>query len=218
MTSLRYQYQTIEFGKSDIHLRTLRNRQEYSDDDDIAEKLGISSANWSLFGIVWDSSKVLANYMFEYEFEDKKILEVGCGIALSSLMLNQRHANITATDYHPEAGSFLLNNVMLNEGTKIPFIRTSWADVESGLGKFDVIIGSDILYEADHIDLLSDFIHQHAQPECEVIIVDPGRGQHARFSKKMVILGYSHSQGKPENVDYLTKPFKGQILRYLRSN
>lgn len=83
MTSLRYQYQTIEFGKSDIHLRTLRNRQEYSDDKDIAEKLGISSANWSLFGIVWDSSKVLANYMFEYEFEDKKILEVGCGIALS---------------------------------------------------------------------------------------------------------------------------------------
>lgn len=218
MTSLRYQYQTIEFGKSDIHLRTLRNSQEYSDDEDIAEKLGISSANWSLFGIVWDSSKVLANYMFEYEFEDKKILEVGCGIALSSLMLNQRHADITATDYHPEAENFLLNNVMLNEGAKIPFIRTSWADADSGLGKFDVIIGSDILYEADHIDLLSDFIHQHAQPECEVIIVDPGRGQHARFSKKMVILGYSHSQDKAKNVDYLTKPFKGQILRYLRSN
>lgn len=218
MTSLRYQYQTIEFGKSDIHLRTLRNRQEYSDDEDIAEKLGISSANWSLFGIVWDSSKVLANYMFEYEFEDKKILEVGCGIALSSLMLNQKHADITATDYHPEAENFLLNNVMLNEGEKIPFIRTSWADTDSGLGKFDVIIGSDILYEADHIDLLSDFIHQHAQPECEVIIVDPGRGQHARFSKKMVILGYSHSQDKAKNVDYLTKPFKGQILRYLRSN
>lgn len=74
------------------------------------------------------------------------------------------------------------------------------------------------MYEADHIDLLSDFIHKHAQPECEAIIVDPGRGQHARFSKKMVILGYSHSQDKAKNVDYLTKPFKGQILRYLRSN
>lgn len=218
MSSLRFQYQTIEFGKSDIHLRTLRDKQQYSDDDDLAEKLGISSANWSLFGVVWDSSKVLANYMFDYEIEGKKILEIGCGIALSSLMLNQRHANITATDYHPEVEPFLLKNITLNEGNKIPFIRTGWGDVDSGLEKFDVVIGSDLLYEIDHIDLLSEFIHRHTQPECEVIIVDPGRAQHARFSKKMIRLGYSHSQSKPENVDYLTQPFKGQILRYQRNN
>jgi len=218
MSSLRYQYQTIEFDKSDIHLRTLRDKQEYSDEDNIAEKLGISSANWSLFGVVWDSSKVLANFMFEYEVKEKKILEIGCGIALSSHMLNQRHADITATDYHPEVERFLLNNTKLNKGKTIPFIRTGWGDADSGLGKFDLIIGSDLLYETAHIDLLSDFIHQHTQPKCEVIIVDPGRGQHARFSKKMIRLGYSHSQSKPENVDYLAQPFKGQILRYLRSH
>lgn len=218
MSSLRYQYQTIEFGKSDIHLRTLRDKQEYSDDDHIAEKLGISSANWSLFGVVWDSSKVLANFMFEYEIEDKKILEIGCGIALSSLMLNQKNADITATDYHPEAEGFLLENTMLNKGKNIPFFRTGWIDADIGLGTFDVVIGSDLLYEAEHIDLLSNFIHQRTQPTCEVIIVDPGRGQHARFSKKMIQLGYSHSQSKPENIEYLAQPFKGQILRYRRNS
>ena len=216
MSPLRFQYQTIEFGKSDIHLRTLRDKQQYLDEDDIAEKLGISSANWSLFGVVWDSSKVLANYMFDYEIENKKILEIGCGIALSSLMLNQRHANITATDYHPEVEDFLLKNVLLNNGNKIPFVRTDWADTNCELGKFDLIIGSDLLYEAQHIDLLSEFIHQHTQADAEVIIVDPGRAQHARFSKKMIRLGYSHSQNKPENVDYLTQPFKGNILHYKR--
>lgn len=218
MSSLRYQYQTIEFGKSDIHLRTLRDKQEYSDDDNIAEKLGISSANWSLFGVVWDSSKVLANFMFDYEIEDKRILEIGCGIALSSLMLNQKNANITATDYHPEAEGFLLENTMLNKGKNIPFFRTGWIDADIGLGKFDVVIGSDLLYEIEHIDLLSNFIHQHTQPTCEIIIVDPGRGQHARFSKKMIHLGYSHSQSKPENIEYLAQPFKGQILRYQRNH
>lgn len=217
MSSLRYRYQTLEFGDTDIHLRTLRDKQQFSDDDGIAEKLGINSATWPLFGVIWDSSAVLAHFMFDYEIKGKRVLEVGCGMALSSLILNHRMADITATDYHPEVGQFLEKNVLLNKGKEIPFIRTDWADADSDLGKFDVIIGSDLLYETDHIDLLSNFIHLHTQPDCEVIIVDPGRAQHARFSKKMVSLGYSHSQSKPENVDYLTTPFKGQILRYRRN-
>lgn len=218
MTSLRFRYQTIEFGDTDIHLRTLRDRQQYADNDGIAEALGITSSNWPIFGIVWDSSQVLAHFMLDYEIKGKRILEVGCGMALSSLMLNGRNADITATDYHPEVEAFLAINILLNEGNDIPFVCADWANGESGLGKFDVIIGSDLLYERDHVDLLSCFIDQHSQTQCEVIIVDPGRSQHARFSKKMISLGYSHSQSKPDNTDYLTQPFKGQILRYQRKS
>lgn len=100
------------------------------------------------------------------------------------MLLNYRHANITAADYHPEVQQFLLENVLLNKGKKIPFIPTGWGDGKNGLGEFDLIIGSDLLYEGDHVELLSDFINQHAKPHCEVIIVDPGRSYHARFSKK----------------------------------
>ena len=60
------------------------------------------------------------------------------------------------------------------------------------------------------------FIDQHANEHCEVIIIDPGRGLHPRFSKKMVGLGYTHSQSKPENTDYLDQPFHGQVLHYDR--
>jgi len=216
MPALRVCYQTIEFGDVDIHLRTLRDRQQYLDVDNIAQRLGISSTIWSLFGVVWQSSEVLAHLLFDYEIAGKRILEVGCGIGLTSLMLNSRLANITATDYHPEAEQFLLENVLLNKGKKIPFVRTGWADKESDLGTYDLIVGSDLLYEGDHVDLLSGFINQHAKPHCEVIIIDPGRSYHGRFSKKMVTLGYSHSHSKPVNADYLTQPFRGQILRYDR--
>jgi predicted nicotinamide N-methyase len=214
MSPLRLRYQTIEFDSVDIHIRTLRDRQQFLDNDGIAEKLGISSAAWPLFGIVWDSGEVLAHFMFDYAIEGKRILEVGCGIALTSLLLNHRHADITATDHHPEAQGFLEENVRLNKGDEIPFVRTGWNDANSGLGEFDLIIGSDLLYEREHIELLAGFIDQHAKPVCEVIIVDPGRGNHAGFSKKMVSLGYVHSQSRPVNVDYLAQPFKGQILRY----
>lgn len=217
MSLLRIRYRTIEFGDVDIHVRTLRDKQQFLDVDGVAEKLGISSATWSLFGVVWDSSEVLAHFMFDFEIAGKRILEVGCGIGLASLLLNHRLADITATDYHPEAEHFLLENVELNKGKAIPFVRTGWGDKDSGLGTFDLIIGSDLLYERDHAELLSGFIDQHAKPLCEVILVDPGRGNHGRFSKRMVSLGYSHSQSKPANVNYLTGPFlRGQLLRYQR--
>ncbi|MDE8603082.1 hypothetical protein M3I01_009105 [Marinomonas sp. RSW2] len=51
--------------------------------------------------------------MFKHEVKGLKILEVGCGIELASLVLNHRLADITATDYHPEAGNFLNENTLL---------------------------------------------------------------------------------------------------------
>lgn len=216
MPLLRLAYKTIEFGELDIHLCTLRDNQQYSDVDGVAESLGISSASWPLFGLLWPSSQVLANLMLDYKVKGCRILEVGCGIGLSSLILNQRGMNISATDYHPEAKAFLAKNVKLNEGDPIPFTRTGWADNNEELGKFDLIIGSDLLYEQDHIDLLSNFIEKHSNKECEVIIVDPGRGNVNKFSKKMVDFGYEHSQKKPENLEYLKETFRGKILFFNR--
>jgi ETFB lysine methyltransferase len=216
MAALRYLYQTLEFEDLDIHIRSLRDANQFSDDLGEAEGLGISSAQWSLFGVLWSSSEVLAHEMAEYEIEGKRVLEVGCGVGLSSVLLNARGADITATDYHPEAGNFLAVNSELNGGKKIPYLRADWADSANGLGTFDLIIGSDLLYEREHIDLLSAFINRHAKQNCEVVVVDPGRGNHAVFSKKMVTFGYKHSQYQPDCSAYLQKPFKGQILRYQR--
>lgn len=216
MSPLRLRYQTIEFGDTDIHLRTLRDVQQFSDADDVALDLGISSATWPLFGVVWDSSRVLADLMHDYDIEGKRILEVGCGIALSSLVLNKRLANITATDYHPEVESFLEENVRINADRPIPFVRSDWKDECSALGHFDLIIGSDLLYEDEHAHLLSGFIDQHARTTCEVIIVDPGRKLGAKFSKQMIALDFMHSQDRTEGPAGLSKPFKGQVMYYRR--
>ena len=216
MATLRVRYQTIEFGTTDIHIRSLRDNQEFSDDQGEAEALGISSASWPLFGIVWPSGEVLAQLMVDYAIGEKRILEVGCGIALASLVLNHRRANITATDYHPEVEGFLIENAALNQDNIIPFIRTGWSDPVSDLGLFDVIIGSDLLYESEHVGLLSEFINQHAAPHCDIILIDPGRGHHAKFSKKMVALGYVHSQRKPDIALKTSQVFSGKILTYSR--
>jgi predicted nicotinamide N-methyase len=216
MTKLRLSYQTVEFGKTDIHLCTLRNRQEFHDPEGVAEDFGISSAQWPIFGVVWPSSRVLAHHISDYNTGSKRILEIGCGMALSSLLLNKQHANITATDYHPETGIFLARNALLNEDEPIAYKQVDWADTEDDLGLFDLIIGSDLLYEEQHIALLANFIEGHSKQTCEVIIVDPGRGRKNKLSARMIQLGYSSSEEKPSHTDYLSEKFKGYILKYCR--
>ncbi|RXJ69547.1 histidine kinase [Halarcobacter ebronensis] len=218
MSNIRVKYNTYEFDKIDIHLKTLRDKQEYDNEkEQELNEYGISSATWSLFGVVWPASQVLAKYIKDYDVKDKRVLEVGCGIALSSHLLNSKNADITATDYHPEVESFLNDNSALNKLKDIPFKRTSWSDEDDTLGKFDLIIGSDILYERWHIEELASFVNKHAKKKCEIIISDPGRGNHAKFSKIMVTLGFSFMQFKPKKTDeYLTKAFKGQLIKYTR--
>ncbi len=195
---------------------TLRDKQEFHDPVGVAEKLGISSASWPIFGVIWPSSLVLAHYIVDYKTESKRILEIGCGMALSSLLLNKQCADITATDYHPEVKNFLQRNTLLNGDNDISFEQVDWTSKIDKLGLFDLIIGSDLLYEDSHIDLLANFIEKHSKPKCEVILVDPGRGRKSKLSSKMIEFGFTSSHKKPIHTDYLEQEFKGHILTFER--
>lgn len=213
MSNIRYKYQTIEFGSIDIHLRTLKDTQQFYDKNNEAHKLGINSSSWALFGILWPSSQILANYVYQSNPTSKRILEVGCGIGLSSLLLNHLNQDITATDYHPEVKAFLIKNSDLNNDTEIPFYRLNWEDdILKKVGKFDLIIGSDLLYQQDHGKLLSHFINQYANNTCEVIIVDPSRGNHSKFKKEMISFGFKYE--KIDTLNYTNEVYKGSIHKY----
>lgn len=213
---LRFRYQTLVFGDLELHVRTLRNQQQYSDADNEAARLGISPETWPLFGLIWASGTALAELMVTQDISGKRVLEVGCGIGLASLVLNHREADITATDIHPEAAGFMQENARINQDRPIPFNRSGWSDGDTGLGKFDLIIGSDLLYERSHVIPLATFIDQHAGRKCEIILVDPGRGHHANFSKRMVELGYTHSQTRTATGEADDELPRGRVLVYRR--
>jgi predicted nicotinamide N-methyase len=215
MSNIRVKYQTIEFDNLDLHIRILRDSQQFDDPDNIAKDLGISSALWPLFGQIWPSGIILANLMSSYEILDKRILEVGCGIGLASLVLNNRMADITSTDYHPSVENFLDFNTKLNEDRDIPYIRTGWEDQDDELGKFDLIIGSDLLYEPNHSEILSNFINDHSKKNCEVIIIDPNRGYKNKFTKEMDTLGFDFTQVDAKNADNVMN-YKGKVITYNR--
>jgi predicted nicotinamide N-methyase len=212
----KVKFDTICIGGVDYKIRSLLNIQQFSDPNGEALRLGISSAMWPLFGQIWGMSKILARVMLRETLEGKRILEIGCGIALPSIMIKQLGGDITASDYHPLAESFLLENTILNSLEPIPFEIGDWNTTNSSLGKFDLIIGSDVLYEHQHIEVLSSFINNHSSSRVDIIIVDPGRGSHRAFAREMEHLGYIHSWTDLKDYPNEGKKPKGFILRFSR--
>ena len=216
MPGYRVKYSTLSIGAEDFHLCSLRDKQQFADADGAAELAGISSATWSLFGQLWLSGEVLACAMQTFPVSGLRILELGCGLGLSSLVLQRLEADITASDYHPLAGEFLARNTTLNQLPPICYTRCDWALDYPDLGLFDLIIGSDLLYERDHPALLAGFIDRHTAAKAQVLIVDPRRGHTASFSREMLAFGYRQDADLGNGHDSADVPFKGRILSFCR--
>ena len=206
-------------GGSDFRIRALLNRQQFSDPDGSAERAGVPPAAWPLFGVVWPAGLALAEEMSHFPIAGKSILELGCGIALTSLVLARRGADITACDYHPLAEAFLQHNVALNQLPALPFRTAPWLGPNPLLGRYDLIVGSDLLYERDHATLLAGFIAQHTHPASQVLIADPGRGYVSTFSALMANLGYVRSAKAMAMANSIGMPdSRGQLFSFLRSS
>ena len=216
MPGYKVKFETISLGGFDYQIRSLLDRQQYCDRNGEAELAGIPAAMWPIFGLVWPAGLFLAETMTTFQLNGRRILEVGCGIGLASLVLQRRNADITSTDLHPLAESFLAENLALNQMTALPFHGGSWSQTLPGLGKFDLIIGSDLLYEADHPQLLAGFIDRHANEDVEVIIIDPGRGHHGKFNQAMSKLGFCQETAWSDQQQIRETLKKGRILNYQR--
>ena len=208
---------THRIGDDDYRIRALRDRLQYWDPDGVAERAGISSAAWPLFGLVWPAGLALADEMQRFVVAGKSILEVGCGLGICSLVLQRRGADITATDHHPLAEEFLRRNAALNDLPRVMFRRGSWTSVRADLGRFDVIIGSDVLYEPGHDAELMTFVARHAAADAEIILADPGRAYCGRFSAAMLRAGYDRRERRRSFPSPDGPARSGRMMSFVRA-
>ncbi len=211
-------------GVPNLLIRSLLDKQQFYDPHNAALALGISSAFWSLFGLLWPSGSKLAERLARRPVNaQERILELGCGLALSSLVGHRRGANITASDCHPLAGEFLKENLRLNNLGPMSYQHGQWGEYAAQNqdpvlnSKFDLIIGSDILYERDERGNLAHYINEHIQDHAEVWVVDPNRGNRAHFHRNMAAQGFALAEESlsitaTDNV----AAYKGRMLTYSR--
>lgn len=217
-------------GGEELLIRSLLDRQQYYDPTGAAERLGICSASWPLFGLVWPSSIYMAQKLLQRPVTPvERILEIGCGLALPTLAGRRQGATITASDRHPFTRRFLEHNAGLNDITTIKYRHGQWgeagevcindAGAEPLSARYDLILGSDLLYDRDAPAQLADFIDDHAKAQAEIWIIDPDRGHRPAFTRQMATYGFELVE--QERIEEVTMnddgmAYKGRLLRYMR--
>jgi hypothetical protein len=93
----------------------------------------------------------------------------------------------------------------------------NWSRANPRLGAFDLIIGSDLLYDREQPGALSDFVSLHSAASVEVVIADPDRGNQGNFTRRMDRLGYSHSEERILSLPGDSGPYKGRLHNYRRT-
>ena len=231
-------------GVDDLHIRSLLDNQQYHDPLGLAAAQGLSAATWPLFGLLWPSGAELAAALGQHRVTPgERILELGCGLGLASLVGHRRGADVTASDCHPLAGAFLAHNVRLNGLPPLKYAHGRWGDEAHGIsqqpdrhspptaaeaaegggmapdvsGRFHLIMGSDVLYERDDQGGLAGFIDRHATDDAQVWIVDPHRGNRPAFSRRMADMGFSlNDQRLDRPATVAQAAYRGRLLRFSR--
>jgi predicted nicotinamide N-methyase len=154
------------------------------------------------FGILWQSSEALAQYLAENPslVRKKTILELGCGLGLPSLVASHLGGEVLATDYHPDVKEYFMRNCRHSSVT-CNYRRLNWRESREEIQKFDLVIGSDVLYESKHPKEVALGLLRYVKPGGKIILTDPGRTYLQQFLTAMKNEGYQESMSSKKIED-----------------
>ena len=156
------------------------------------------------YAILWPAAHGLARYLWEHraELPGTRVIELGCGLGLPSILAARLGAHVIATDFHPETGEWLLHNAALNS-VSLDYRPLDWniflspnlCPPSSVLcpPSSPLVIGSDLLYERRHIPALVCAIDALCAPGGHTVIADPGRDNLQLFVSSMENSGWRHT-------------------------
>ena len=124
------------------------------------EAQGLSLENFPYWAMVWDAALVLADFLVKQEPQpDRNILEIGAGLGFAGLCAAARGHRVTLTDNTADALAFARLSMLHNNLTNVQVEYLDWT-APTLEGKFDWIVGSDILYEPKNFEPVSESIWQ----------------------------------------------------------
>jgi predicted nicotinamide N-methyase len=126
----------------------------------------------------WPSGAVLAGAVAEDPPRPgTRVLELGCGLALPSIVAARAGANVLATDGSEDAVAFAAHSLALNE-LQGEVAQVDWAeqgDTLAARGPWDLVLAADVLYLTANVELALELIPRLVAPGGEVRLADPRR-------------------------------------------
>lgn len=126
--------------------------------------------DFPLWAKIWKASWVLSGYLADMPVDvDKRILEIGGGVGLVSIVAAAFGHQITMTEYHPDALNFARANACRNNCPELPILKLDWQ--HSGLSEqFDMIVASEVTYKEEDFSPLTQLFRSNLKPGGEIIL------------------------------------------------
>ena len=127
----------------------------------------------------WPSSLALAEHVATLDLAGRRVLELGCGLGLPSLVAARRGAAVVATDWAGDAIALLERNAARNDAP-LTEVTADWREPEcfTVLGPFDLVLAADVLYEERNAEPILALLERLGAPAA---IADPGRRHASAF-------------------------------------
>jgi predicted nicotinamide N-methyase len=126
----------------------------------------------------WPSGAVLAGALAEDPpAPGTRVLELGCGLGLPSIVAARAGARVLATDGHSDAVAFAAHSMALNEvdGEVAVADWASDGDALAARGPWDLVLGADVLYLKANVEAALALLPRLVAPDGEVLLADPRR-------------------------------------------
>lgn len=144
------------------------------------------------FGILWPAAEGLAQFLVTHPelIKKKKILELGSGLGLPSMVASHIGGDVLTTDYHPDVEEYFLRNGR-HSNVQCSYRRLNWRESREEIGLFDLVMGSDVLYESKHPREVVQGLIRFLRPGGKILLADPGRAYLQTFVNTMREYGYT---------------------------
>jgi predicted nicotinamide N-methyase len=123
--------------------------------------------------VLWRSGLALARELDGIELRGLRVVELGCGLGVPSLVAARAGADVLATDADDEALEIVERNAREN-GLSLETACVEWATADElvARGPFDLVLAADVLYERASVAPLLSLLPRLGG---EVWLADPGR-------------------------------------------
>lgn len=184
-----------------VRERVIVGKHEFAIDkptasDDLLDHPAIHSAFASddylpYWADIWPAARMLAKAVLveEWRAGAKRALEIGCGLGLPGIAALAGGLHVTFSDYDTTALQYAAHNAGLNGFDAFETRHLDWRTPPAELS-FDVLLASDLTYEAKHIEPLVALLQHALRPGGLCLWTDQDRPTSGLWREELQRLGW----------------------------
>ena len=193
--------ETVAVGPLRLEIARPRSAEDLIDEDAYAR-----DERLPYWAELWPSAHVLAAELAGRDLAGLRVVELGCGVGLPSVVAALGGADVLATDWYAEALTFARANAAA-AGARLRAMLLDWNAPAAALlppgDGFDLAIGADVLYEERNGPALAALLPLLLRPGGEALVADPRRPHADGLMTPLLGSGWAHQR---EDVRHAGRP------------